>query len=179
MKKLAAVVAGLALAAIVAFPAGAQTSWVRWEGRAFIVWIPTRDWQVVESMSGVDISSPTGLATVSFAYVTNGPAPYDLAAIGRLILSPQAGLTNARILRRGAPHSVGGGGIGQVSEFTAVRTRDRRAVRGILNAQVYNNAALGAFGFAGYLQAAPLRDWAKWSPTLATIQKRIVFLGRG
>lgn len=173
---LASVTLLLALAAPVAV---AASQWVRWEGRYFIAWIPTRSWQVVESANTLAVSSPTGLATVEFAYATNGPAPYTTAYVRNLSLSRAAGFTNVRVTRTGSITAVGGGGQGQIFEFTARRSRDGRSVRGVLNAQVFNNNLTGAYAFAAYQRVAPLREWAKWSATLATVQKRIVVLGRG
>jgi hypothetical protein len=95
------------------------------------------------------------------------------------LLTPQAGVSAVRLLGVGRPYAAGAGVVGQVTEFTALRLRDNVRVRGVLTAQVSNNSATGAYGFAAYLRAAPAQSWASWAPTLATIQKRIVFLGRG
>jgi hypothetical protein len=167
---------GLAALAVVAVlaPAGAASSaWIHWQGRHFTCWIPDRHWQVVESDNGLDISSPTGLAEVSFAYATNGPSNYGIGQIVGILLSPQAGIANARILGHGAVYRTGGGGAGQVVTFTGVRVRDRTLVRGILRVEVFGNA------FDAYEQRAPARQWAAWAPTLAAVQNHITFYGRG
>lgn len=154
-----------------------KTDWIRWEGDHFIVWKPSRAWQVVESPRSVDVSSPTGLATVSFAFVTDNPAPASLSKVISLSLSPQAGMTKVRILSRGRPYQIGTIGRGQIVTFAAVRARDRRVVRGNVTAQVFSNPTTGAYGFAAYQQVAPLGQWSKWAPTLAQVQKRLVLIG--
>jgi hypothetical protein len=156
--------------------ASARSSWVRWEGRYFICWIPNAHWQVVESSRSIDISSPTGLATVSLAYVTNGPGPYSLSYVRRLALSRQGGLGSVRVLSQSTTFPTGGGGVGQRTRFIAVRLRDSMKVRGLLTAEVFNNSQTGSYGFGAYEHLAPLRTWTHWSPTLATIQRRIVVL---
>ena len=173
------VCAALLFAAVAAPAANAASLWVHWEGRYFTCWIPNDHWQVVESSNTLDISSPTGTAAVSFGYATNGPAPYSLTGVRKLLLSPQAGLKSVRLLAQGRTFATGGGGVGQVSKFLALRTRDRTTVRGVLTAEVFNNRPYGPYGFAGYLRLAPADQWDQWSQTLATIQKRIVNLGRG
>jgi hypothetical protein len=171
--------AALLFAAVAVPAANAVSVWVHWEGRYFICWIPNKHWQVVESSSGIDISSPTGLATVSFGYATNGPTAYSLVGVRRLLLSPQAGVRSVRLLSQSGTFATGGGGVGQLTTFLALRIRDRATVRGVLTAQVFNNKASGSYGFAGYLRLAPAGQWNQWSQTLSTIQKRIVNLGRG
>ena len=161
---------------MIAPAATAQSSWVRWEGSYFICWIPNRHWQVVESPNSLDVSSPTGLATVSFARVSNGPAPYTLGYVRGLAFSRAGGLRSVRVLRVGRAFTTGGGGVGQVTSFTAVRLRDRMRVRGVLTAEVFNDTATGSYGFAAYEQLAPLRSWRRWSPTLGAIQRHIVVL---
>jgi hypothetical protein len=167
--------------AVVAAPPSASAApvWVHWDGRYFTCWIPNDHWQVVESSNTLEISSPTGLATVSFGYATNGPAPYSLTGVRKLLLSPEAGLKSVRLLSQGRTFATGGGGVGQVTKFLALRIRDRATVRGVLTAEVFNNRPYGPYGFAGYLRLAPASQWNQWSQTLAVSQKRIVNLGRG
>jgi hypothetical protein len=159
--------------------ASAAAAWAHWQGRYFSCWIPNTHWQVVENPSGIDISSPTGLATVSFAYVTNGPAPYSLTAVRNYVLSPQNGFRSVRLLDQSGKFATGGGGVGRRTTFTALRVRDRTTVRGVLTAEVFNNNPYGPYGFAGYLRVAPANQWNTWSSTLAYIEKHIVNYGRG
>lgn len=171
---------GLAPAAQAASPAtssGARL--VHWQGNYFSVWKPTRNWQVVESANSLDVSSPTGLATVSFAYATNGPAPYDLIAVRNALLSPNAGITGIRSERTGGVSATGGGGLSQTTNFVAIRIRDHRLVRGVMTCQVFNTAPFGPYAVAAYERAAPKRQWSKWAGTLKRVQDRITFYGRG
>jgi hypothetical protein len=168
----------LLLAALIAPAADAASCWVHKQGRYFAYWVPNDKWQAAEAANGIDVSSPTGLASVSFGYATNGPAPYTLAGVRSLLLSPQAGLTEVRLLSRGRTFSTGGG-VSQTTSFIAVRIRDRAAVRGVVTAEVFNTSTYGSYGFAGYLQVAPAKEWKSWSPTLAAVKKQIRILGAG
>jgi len=154
--------------------ASSSASWVHWEGAYFACWIPNKEWQVVESSTGLAISSPTGTATVNYADASS-PEPYSLSALpGALLTSPLTGLRSVRLLSHGRTFATGGGGIGQVTDFQAFRLRDRTTVRGVLTVEVFNDYATGSYGFAAYLQGAPANQWKQWAPTLAIIQNRIV-----
>lgn len=171
----------LALLAAGTFAAGvsARAEWVHWQGRYFSCLLPDRHWQVVESVNGLDVSSPTGVATVSLAYATNGRTPYSLSSVAAFVLSPSGGLERARVLSHGAPYALGGSGTAEDIVFTAVRIRDRAVVRGRLKVEVYADSLTGAYAFAAYEQAAPSAQWRSWASTLSAVQSRITFYGHG
>ncbi len=146
--------------------------------------LPSRDWRVAESMSGVDITSPTGDAYVGFAYATNAPGPVSTEEVIQYVFSSggvDAHPTSVgRVLRKGQPVAFAGG-TRQVVEWTGTRQhrlKGRQLVRGVLAADVFSDP-VGGFGFSAYTLVAPKAQWRTWAPTLATIQKRIVFMGRG
>lgn len=178
----AGLIVGLGFApSVQAAPATADRSaprLVHWTGTYFTAWIPTRKWQVVESANSLDVSSPTGLATASFAYATNGFAPYSLTAVRDTLLSPSGGLSAVRSKASGRVSATGGGGQSQTTNFVAVRTRDHKVVRGVLTVQVFNTEPFGPYAVAGYERAAPKKQWTKWAKTIKQIQDRIVFYGR-
>lgn len=182
MKKRITAVVFLAIMLTVGLiaPSGAQAAsrgWVRGESQNFIWWVPNGKWVVSPGTQGIEISSPTGTAQVSFAYATNAPRPYTLDEVRILALSPAAGLTQVRVRKQGTAYATGAGGQGRVSEFTAVRSRDRKVVRGVLTAQVFNNYTAYSFGIAAYLRMAPANQWKKWDKTTARVQARITAMG--
>lgn len=183
---LSTALAALALAVQAGEAATAQKpGWVRWEGRSFICWLPSRDWRVAESMSGIDISSPTGDLYVGFAFATNSPAPVTTEQViqyvysnGGLDIHPVSGV---RVLKTGRPFAFAGG-TRQIVEWTGVRQhrlKGRQTVHGVLTVDVFSDPSIGAYGFGSYARVAPVSQWKKQAATLKTIQDRITFLGRG
>jgi len=179
-KRLTLVAVGLTavFAALgVAFPsiAAARSDWVHWQGQYYACWIPNKHWVVTESGNTLNISSPTGAATVDFAFADNGPASYTLAQVRASVLSAASGLEKVHVLKQGPQFRTGGGGIGQTTSFTALRVRDNTVVRGLATVEIFNKG--GSHGFAVYLQGAPKNQWSAVASTLAIIQKRIVARG--
>jgi hypothetical protein len=173
---LTTAVAVVALAALVA-DALAGDSWVRREGRYFIAWVPTAKWTVSENEHQLVVGSPTSEATVEFDYAAKSPGPVSLPAVEARSLSRAAGYASVRVLGRSRPTDLGDGVTSEVVEFLATRLRDGVRVHGLMTAHSYSR--FGQYGFGAYQQVAPAASWARWSPTLQTIQARLVVIGRG
>lgn len=171
--KAGAAIAIAAFALVFASSASAHADWVHWQGKYYACWIPTKQWQVTESANSLNISSPTGIATVGFAYADNAPSAYTLPGVRATILSPSTGLRSVHLLKQGRKFRSGGGGIGQTTSFTALRVSDNVVVRGLITVEVFNSGS-GGHAFAVYLQGAPKSQWSQWASTLAIVQKRIV-----
>lgn len=149
-------------------------NWRHWEGQSFSAFVPDDKWQIAESMSGVDISSPIGDAFASMAYATNSAAPATVSDVEALVFQG-GGLANIQTLDQSQPYDFAGG-TRQVTEFTATSTGGD--VHGVLYVDTLNDLFTGAYGFDGYLAFAHTDVWNKDARTLQLILNHLSFMGR-
>jgi hypothetical protein len=94
-----------------------MANWVHIAHPLWAYWIPDNNWQHVESTSGIDISSPTGNAIVSFAFVYGPLVPTTLDQAEAQL---RQFFTNFTVLNR-SPITPGPyAGFSRTTEFTAV-----------------------------------------------------------
>jgi hypothetical protein len=178
---------GLAVAAVLVVAlvltsaaAWAAASWVRHDDHWFVWYAPDATWVHDESANGIDITSATGVLSVGFGFsgwtsplTINDVAGYWIRA-GALDAHPLQGI---RIVSAGRPYK-NGPALRQEFEWTGIRTDRNESVRGVFSVDVYNDAALGSYGFDVYTRTAPTGVYAQWSATLAQIQHLIFFKPR-
>jgi len=146
-----------------------MANWVHIAHPLWAYWIPDNNWQHVESMSGIDISSPTGNASVEFAFVYGPLVPTTLDAAEATIAQL---FTNFTVLNRSqitpGPYY---GGSSRTTEFTAVS--------GQTNVHGKFTVDLGYQTFDAYLIVATTQVWPTISATLQLIRDHIVHCGGG
>lgn len=149
-----------------------MSGWVERTKGDFSAFMP-RPWLMTASQNGTDITSPTGVAVASFAYVTEDPGPSTDAAVLDYLL-PSLGFSDVRVLHQSRP-STDAGSLRQVTELLGhQRGVEQHAVFAV---EVFNNYAQDSFGFDAYSQMAPAPSWGQYQSTLQLIVNHIYFLG--
>jgi len=146
-----------------------MANWVHIAHPLWAYWIPNNNWQHVESTSGIDISSPTGDASVEFAFAYGPLVPTTLDAAEAQLRQL---FTNFSVLNQ-SPITPGPyyGGSSRTTEFTAVSGQTN--VHGKLTVDI------GYQTFDAYLMIANTQVWPTISPTLQLIRDHIVHCGAG
>lgn len=147
--------------------AASMAGWVHRDDGKFAYFVPDDKWIGVESMSGIDISSPTGNADVSLAFVYGPLVPTTVQGVEALAF---AIFSNVSIVNQSA---IGPGPLGsrRTTEFTAVWKAGAN-VHGILTADVGNQV------IDAYLIMANTADWPQLAVTLQLIRDHITYFGR-
>jgi hypothetical protein len=147
-----------------------MSGWVHVAHPYWIYWKPTTQWIGTESTSGIDISSPTGDADVSFAFVYGPlvPTTVDQAeAVVEQIFTGFAVVSQSAV-------SVGPyGGPSRTTEFTAVWNETHDAVHGKFTVD------LGYQTFDAHLTMANTALWPTINATLQLIADHITYCAGG
>ena len=144
--------------------AQAMANWVHRQDALFSYFMPDANWQVVESTSSIDISSPVGDQEVEFAFAYGPVVPTTLDAVEALLWNV---ISNHPIVSQ-SPVYAGGPGQEQAIEFTGLWNETGHNVHGIYIAGV------GPQVIQGYLIMAYTEVWAADACTLALIRNHIV-----
>jgi hypothetical protein len=148
-----------------------MSGWVEHTKGDFSAFMP-RDWVMTASQNGTNISSPTGVAVASFAYVVEDPRPTTDAAVLDYLLRV-VGFSDVTVLHQtqAAPDA---GSMRQVTELLGYQEGVEQ--HAIFAVEVFNNAD-DSFGFDTYSQSAPAASWGQYKSTLQLIVDHIAFLG--
>jgi hypothetical protein len=148
--------------------AASMAGWVHRDDGKFAYFVPDDKWIGVESMSGIDISSPTGNADVSLAFAYGPLVPTTVQGVEALAFTI---FSNVSVKTQSA---IGPGPLGsrRTTEFTAVWKATGNNVHGILNADVGNQV------IDAYLIMANTGDWPQMAVTLQLIRDHITYFGR-
>ncbi len=147
-----------------------MANWVHIAHPLWAYWIPNNNWNHVESTSGIDISSPTRDASVSFAFVYGPLVPTTLDAAEAQIRQL---FTNFTVLNQ-SPITPGPyGGSSRTTEFTAFVPATQSSVHGKLTVD------LGYQTFDAYLMTANTGVWPTINATLQLIRDHIAHCGAG
>lgn len=143
----------------------------------FWVWYAPARWVAAEGRAGIDISSPTGVHHVGYAF-SGWPGPVSHADVVNLVAGNGAldvhPLRSVRVSRggRAAPF---GGGVRRVYTWRAYRTDRREGTRGVLKVDVFNSDATATYGFAATVYNSPTRSWRRQRRLLARLSRVISF----
>jgi hypothetical protein len=150
--------------------AAAMQGWVHVAHPHWNYFMPTDRWIGTESTSGIDISSPTGDADVSFGFAYGPLVPQTVeqaeAAVEQIF-------TNFVVVSRSAVVAGPYGGPNRSTEFTAVWKATQAAVHGRFTVDV------GAQVFAVRLMMANTAVWPAIAPTLQLIANHITYCAGG
>jgi hypothetical protein len=149
-----------------------MSGWVERSRGDFTAFMPP-SWVMTASQSGTDITSPTGVAEASFAYVTQDPSPTTNAAVLSYVLRA-LGFSGVRVLSQSQPAAYAGS-LRQVTELVGDQGGAPR--HAVLTVEVFNNYAQNSFGFDTYLQMAQASSWSRYRSVLRLIVNHIYFLG--
>jgi hypothetical protein len=150
-----------------------MSGWVEHTKGDFSAFMP-RDWVMTASQNGTNISSPTGVAVASFAYVVEDPRPTTDAAVLDYLLRV-VGLSDVTVLHQTQP-AADAGSMRQVTELLG--HQEGMEEHAIFAVEVFNNYAEDSFGFDTYSQSAPAASWGQYKSTLQLIVDHISFLGQ-
>jgi hypothetical protein len=127
-------------------------------------------------MSGVDISSPTGDADASFAYVTSAPAPYSTSQLEQTALGNI--FSNYQILGDSQPYSFANG-TRESYEFTGTGSHGAAQgnAHGCLTVDAITTAA-GGNGGDIYVYFSTAATWGQYEHVLHLILAHLTFQGR-
>jgi hypothetical protein len=144
-----------------------MAGWVHRDDGKFAYFVPNDKWIGVESMSGIDISSPTGNADVSLAFVYGPLVPTTVQGVEALAFTI---FSNVSVVNQSA---IGAGPLGsrRTTEFTGVWKATGANVHGTLNADVGNQV------IDAYLIMANTADWPQMAVTLQLIRDHITYFG--
>ena len=153
-----------------------MSSWVHWNGHSFSAFLPTDQWQKPESMSGVDLSSPTGDADASFAYITVGPAPYSTSQLEQITLGNI--FATYQIVADSHPFSFANG-TRESYEFTASGSHGAAQgnAHGCLTVDSIATAA-GGYGGDTYVYFSTQSTWGQYEHVLHLVLAHLTFQGR-
>jgi hypothetical protein len=168
------VVAGAATAHASVPSANPLPGWIHKDGQYFTYWLPTKDWQAVETNRGLDITSPTGLYAVGFGW-SSLAMPTTTSQIFQTVMSGHAqDFTKWKALQT-SPVTNTAMGTRQVIEFTAMHKyplQGWKPVRGVMIADALDTG-MGSYGLDATLMYAPAAEWSKQMSTLDRIRTNI------
>ena len=148
--------------------------WLHKDGQYFTYWLPTKDWQAVETNRGLDITSPTGLYAVGFGW-SSLAMPTTTSQVFQAIMSGHAqDFTKWKALQT-SPVTNTATGTRQVIEFTAMHKyplQGWKPVRGVAIADALDTG-MGSYGMDATLMYAPAAEWSKQMSTLDRIRTNI------
>jgi hypothetical protein len=148
--------------------------WLHKEGQYFTYWLPTKDWQAVETNRGLDITSPTGLYAVGFGW-SSLAMPTTTSQVFQTIMSGHAQDFKQWKALQTSPVTNTAMGTRQVMEFTAMHKyplQGWKPVRGVMIADALDTG-MGSYGLDATLMYAPAAEWSKQMATLDRIRTNI------
>ena len=153
-----------------------MSSWIHWNGNSFSAFLPSDQWQKPESMSGVDLSSPTGDADASFAYITVGPAPYSTSQLEQITLGNI--FATYQIVADSQPFSFANG-TRESYEFIASGSHGAAQgnAHGCLTVDAITTAA-GGYGGDAYVYFSTESTWGQYEHELHLVLAHLTFQGR-
>jgi hypothetical protein len=147
-----------------------MNGWVHVPHDHWNYWKPTDQWIGTESASGIDISSPTGDADVSFAFVYGPLVPTTVeqaeAAVEQIF-------TNFTVVNQSAVVAGPYGGASRTTEFAAVWKATQASVHGRFTVNLGNQT------FDVHLTMANTALWPALRPTLQLIADHITYCPGG
>jgi hypothetical protein len=146
--------------------AQAMANWAHRQSNLWSYFIPNTNWQVVESTSGIDISSPIGDAIVEFAFAYGPVVPTTADGVEAILWKV---VSNHQVVSQ-SQVVAGGPGQEQTIEFTGVWNVTGHNVHGIYIAGV------GPQVIQAYLIMANVEVWAADQCTLTLIRNHITYL---
>ncbi len=147
-----------------------MASWVHVAHPYWNYWKPTDQWLGTESRSGIDISSPTGDADASFAFVYGPLVPTTVDQAEAMV---EQIFTNFAIVSQSAVGVGPYGGPSRSTEFTAVWTQTHNGVHGKFTVD------LGYWTFDAHLTMANTAVWPEMTRTLQLIADHITYCAGG
>jgi hypothetical protein len=147
-----------------------MAGWVHVAHPYWNYWKPTDQWIGTESRSGIDISSPTGDADTSFAFVYGPLVP---TTVDQAEAAVELIFTNFAIVSQSAVGVSPYGGPTRTTEFTAVWTATQSAVQGKFKVD------LGPQTFDAHLIMANTAVWPEMTRTLQLIGDHITYCAGG
>jgi hypothetical protein len=151
--------------------ANPMANWVHRQDQRFAYWVPTDKWIGSEALTGIDISSPTGDAIVSFAFAYGPLIPTSLEQAESIDFKG-AGISSLNIVAQSDATS-GPLGSRQTTEFSGVWATTGSAVHGSLIVDLGNQVS------EGYLMMASTSVWPNMEQTLQLIRNHITYMGAG
>jgi hypothetical protein len=143
-----------------------MANWVHRQSNLYAYFLPDANWQVVESTSSIDISSPIGDAEVEFAFAYGPLVPTTVDGVEALLWQV---ISNHQVISQ-SQVVAGGPGQEQSVEFTGVWNFTGHNVHGIYIAGV------GPQVIQGYLIMANVEVWGADQCTLTLVRNHITYL---
>ncbi len=147
-----------------------MAGWVHVAHPHWLYWKPTAEWIGTESTSGIDISSPTGDADASFAFVYGPLVPTTVSQAETMV---EQIFTNFAVVSQSAVGVSPYGGPSRTTMFTAVWNETRNEVQGTFTVE------LGYQTFDTYLTMANAAVWPAVMQSLQLIANHITYCPAG
>lgn len=151
-------------------------AWVHRQGRWWSYSVPTAQWRASQTAAGIDISSPTGVLLVSYAF-SQTPQSYTNQQVVNLTVGGHGldshPIGSLRFTSKGK-YTSSAGWTDRTYQWTAVRTDLHQSVRGVLTTGVYSGG--GTYGIRAFGYVAPASQFAKQASLLATTVARIRYI---
>jgi len=175
-RRAAPAVVGVLIGLLALVCVASAQAWVHREGRWWSYYLPTPQWTASQNAAGVDISSPTGVLLVSYAF-SQTPRSYSNDQVATLTANGHGldshPITSLRFTSA-SKYTSSGGWTDRTYQWTAVRTDLHQSVRGVLTTGVYSGA--GTYGIRAFGFVAPASQFAKQASMLATTVSRIRYI---
>lgn len=154
--------------------------WLHKDGRNFTYWVPTKDWQAVETQNAIDITSPTGLYEVSYGFAPSITAMTPSQFLTLFEQGHAGDTSNWRILQSSPVTTTPAGTQRQAFEFTATHVYPLQGavpIHGILVADSVTRSP--GTGIIATVMFAPTSQWKKQASTLDRIRTNITAMNLG